>query len=84
MNTATDGSTNGLRPQDNIPIIRDYNTIKEAAAIWRITERQVRYLRKEGELPEPITRGSQKLYTREQIEWVKRRDHIRAGFIHAQ
>ncbi len=61
-------------------VISDYSTLEEAAARWRISERQLRQLRAEGHLPQPISRGSLKMYTRAQILFVLDRDHILAGF----
>jgi len=59
---------------------REYLTLAETAEHLRISDRQLNQIRREGEVPTPITLGGKHLYTREQLDTIKRKLHILAGF----
>lgn len=60
--------------------LKDFNDLKETARYLRISERQLRDLRREGVIPHPTTLLGKPLYTREQLEGIRSKALIQAGF----
>ena len=60
--------------------LNDLNTIAESAKWLRISESQLRTLRREGTVPPPTTMLGKPLYTREQLLAIKAKAEVLAGW----
>lgn len=56
-------------------------TLQETATELTISYSQLRQLIAEGELPQPVKIGSQRRYTREQLDSIRHTLMVKAGFV---